>query len=90
MFFYICAPYLVSHEFKNWEGDEAITEWTGVHEIPKSVVLVEAISWTRNDCLQYATNHVRKQLKEEGGDIDDLRPELLQQESASASIIQCG
>ena len=89
MFFDICDRYLVSHGFKRCEVDEAITEWTGVHEIPESVVLVEAISWTWDDRLQYATNHVCEQLKEESGDTDDLRPKLLQQGSGSVSIMQC-
>jgi len=67
----------VSGEVKHDEDDETITEWTGIHEIPEYVVFVEATSWTWNDRLEYATNHICEQLNEEGGDTYDLRSELL-------------
>jgi len=71
--------WVISRErgIKHDDEDETITEWTWIHEIPEYVVFVEATSWTWNDRLEYATNHICEQLEEEGGDIDDLRSELL-------------
>ena len=78
VFFYICCFFWVSPKCKHDEEDKAITEWTRIQEIPKSVVFVEAAARARDNHLQCAAKHVCDQLKEEGGDVDGLRSELLQ------------
>ena len=77
----------MSPECKHDEDDKAITEWTRIQEIPKSVVFVEAAARARDNHLQCAAKHVCDQLKEEGGDSDDLRSELLQ--IGTCIIIDC-
>jgi hypothetical protein len=51
-------------------------EGAGVHEVPERAAAVEAAARLGKGVLEELAEHVRKQLKEERGHADDLRPEL--------------